>query len=109
MLVIKKVNLRADDSVRFKFFEKCVLLFGRPQFTRMPPEPQADLALFGISRQLANLLVTPARPEAFNHMMLEPEFSRPTAEILHVLERIRSAIEVFPDGAAGANPGSSVS
>src|SRR5256885_11852348 len=62
---------------------------------------EADAALLAIFHHLPELGVAPARPEAFDHVVLEAQFARQAAEFLHALERVGAAVEVLPHGPAG--------
>ena len=60
VFVIEKIDLRPDHAEVVQPLEELLARLGRPQFARMPPEPEPDAALARIVDQFLDLLVAPA-------------------------------------------------
>lgn len=105
MFVIEEIDLGSDDAGTREAFEESLLGVGGAEFPGMTPAPDADAAFARVGGEFAELFIGPARPKAFDDVVFEAEFASPAGEVFHVFEGVGAAIEVFPDGAAGFDPG----
>src|SRR5439155_16521310 len=94
VFVIEKVDLGPDHSKLVELPEELFARVRGSKLSRMFPEPKSDTPLPRVVHEVLDLLVGPARPEPVNDVILEAEFTGPAAGLLHLLERVRAAVQI---------------
>src|SRR5580765_7861329 len=103
--MIKKVNFRPSHTEIMEAFEEFMARFWFAQALGMFPEPKTYMLFVGVSDQVFDFGIGPARPIAFDDMMLETQLCGHMSEGFRCFKRVRpTAIEILPDAPAGLNP-----
>src|SRR5207302_4435790 len=93
-----------NDADSITELEKLLSRFRCSQIATVLPEQQADFMLSREINGLAQLALAPARPEAFDDLILKTQLPRQLRKVLYLVKRILATVQILPHSAPRLEP-----